>query len=182
MKRFALPLMLIGGALLALPALADESPGPDGPKGPQCSYIGSWFGYNENGLSWTSQANGANESRGNAMLEFPGFPLDVFGLFPDAVDRARNSKGSWVRTGARSFETTGLGFAWDVNRVTQYIVKVANRVVFEDDCDVMHVESTWVSIFYPHDDPYEDEPVVGPLTFPGHYGYRVRVDLPEELD
>ena len=182
MKRFVLPLMLIGGTLLALPALADDPPGPDGPNGPQCSLIGTWFGFNANGFGWTSQANGPNESGGNALLEFPGFPMDIYGLFPDAVDRTRNTKGSWVRTGARSFETTGLGFAWDENRVTQYVVKTAARVVLEDDCNVEFIESTWVSVFYPHDDPFTDEPVVGPISMPSHYGYRVRIDLPEDID
>jgi hypothetical protein len=42
----------------------------------------------------------------------------------------------------------------------------------------MFLENTALQIFLPMMDPFTDAPIIGPIPFPDHFGYRMKVDLP----
>jgi len=153
------------------------------PADKDCEYIGSWFGYDSDGnIAWMSQANGKNSSQGTMLLELPGFDITFYGYFPDAVDSTANLKGTWKRTGGRSFSYAAMGFATDSTGDAVWAARLTGDVVVGEDCNTIAVDNTWLS-FYQVDggDPvpiWGEAPYIGPIPFAPHGGYRVELDNP----
>lgn len=142
-----------------------------------CQYIGSWFGYDaDENVSWTSQAVGPNTSGGTMMLELTGFDITFGGLFN--VTSAGILKGAWERTGGNTFSYAGMSFATNADGGAIYAVRLTGDLQVVGHCDVLEVESTWMSIYIldPDNDPvpvWERNPDIGPLPFAPHNGYRI---------
>lgn len=151
--------------------------------GDECSYIGSWLGYNSDGeIAWTSQAVGHSKSSGTMLLELPGFDITFGGVF-DVVNATGNLKGVWERTGGNTFSYAGNGIATNSEGGAVYVTRLTGDVAVVSDCDVLEVSNTWLSIYVvdPDNDPipiFMRDPDVGPLPFAPHNGYRVELELP----
>lgn len=180
--------------LLSAPVFAGEGPMGEGRNGKApigegpsegCKLLGSWVGYqNETGYAWwMSTASGQNASAGTLVLEVPGFDVTFpvgeppVATFPDAV-KVTDLRGTWVRTDGNSFAYTALSIVVDANGVPQYISKLSGTETLMDECNTMFLENTALELFLPSMDPFEDDPIIGPVPFPDHYGYRMKVDLP----
>lgn len=165
--------------ILAVPALASEGP-KDG-----CKLLGSWLGYSTatGDAWWMSTISGQNASAGTVVLEVPGFDVTFpvgdppIQIFPNAV-KMTDLKGTWERTGGNTFAYTVLGIVVDENGVTQYIAKLSGTETVFEGCDTMFLEHTTLQLFLPAANPFADDPLIGPVPFPDHYGYRMKVDLP----
>lgn len=164
----AIALMLIG--LIAFPTqgLAKEDQ--------SCSYIGSWYGYNEAGaLEWMINVQGPSQTSGTNNLESLLFDLTLGGNFPNAV-RSTTLRGVWEKIGDKLFGFTMIGYAVDVNGSTVWIGKMSGTADLSDDCNKMYIDLT-MDIFEPGKDPFADEPLFW-FPLPNHNGYRMRVDPP----
>lgn len=172
-------LILIAMLLLFPVAYADDD--DDSGNGKTCSYIGSWFGYNSGGeVAWTSQANGMRESHGTMLLEIPFDPttFNAFGF--NAVGLLSNMKGEWKKVGHNTYFYRAASFAYNADGHAEWIGKLTGTAtVTGDECDVLEVEDTVLSIYLPDADPYLiDDGLFYQLPFAPHKGYRVRNDLP----
>jgi len=147
-----------------------------------CSYIGSWFGYNaDDEIAWTSQANGHNNSSGTMLLELPGFDITFGGM--DVVNATGNLKGVWERTGGNTFSYAGYAIGTNGEGDAVWAVKLTGDVAVVNECDVLEVSNTWMSIYFvdSENDPvpiWTRDPDVGPFPFAPHKGYRVKLELP----
>lgn len=171
MKRLSVLLAL--GLLLPLCAFADED----------CSYIGSWFGYDSAGeVAWTSQAVGQSRSGGTMLLELPGFDVTFGGMF-DVAKYTGNLKGEWKRTGGNTFKYAGISFATGADGKALWVIRLTGDVAVVGDCDKLEVSNTWMSIYLVDADTdpvpiWLRAPDIGPIPFAPHDGYRVEVELP----
>jgi len=160
--------------------------GPGGPQGPKdgCKLIGSWYGMSSQYLTiyWLSTMSGQSSAQGGVALEVPGFDVTLtmgdVTAFPDAVDMT-TIRGVWERTSGNTFEYTGLSIASDADGIPQYIGKLTGTETLSEDCNTMFLEQTYLQVFAPDADPFEDDPLFAPVPFPDHYGYRMETDLPE---
>jgi hypothetical protein len=166
--------------------------GQGGPGGPQkqedcCKLIGSWYGWSNqyDVIYWLSTMSGQNSARGGVALEVPGFDVtltvDGTPTFPDAVEMT-TIRGVWERTSGNTFEYTGLSIASDADGLPVYIGKLTGTETLSEDCNSMFLEETYLQIFAPNADPFEDDPLFEPIPFPDHYGYRMNIDLPEIVE
>lgn len=179
-------LLSLAVILLPLAAYANGEGGPGGPAEPKdgCKPLGSWFGYQPATLEiwWLSTVTGQSASHGAIALEVPGFdptlPVEGIPTFPDVV-KFSTTRAVWNRTSGNTFEYTGLGIAVDALGQPHYIAKLTGAQTLSDECDTMFVHETFMQIYPPSANPFEDDPVIGPIPFPDHYGYRMEVDLPE---
>jgi len=170
--------------------------GPEGPgdyarygyhHGPRhgCQLYGSWLGYSAatGDAWWMSTVSGQNAAGGTVVLEVPGFDITLptgdspVQTFPDAV-KSTDLRGTWKRIDSNSFAYTVLGIVVDENGVTQYISKLTGTETLLDECNTMFLENTALQIYLPQADPFTDEAFIGPIPFPDHYGFRMKVDLP----
>lgn len=151
--------------------------------GEDCSYVGSWFGYDSGGeIAWTSQAVGHNKSSGTMLLELPGFDVTFGGSF-DVANFTGNLKGVWRRTGGNTFSYGGFSFATDTDGQAIWVIRLTGDVVVVGDCDVLEVLNTWLSIYLVNaaTDPvpiWARAPDIGPIPFAPHNGYRIEPELP----
>jgi hypothetical protein len=104
-------------------------------------------------------------------------PVDGVPTFPDAVQSSK-LRGVWERTGPNSYAYTLVGFTLDANGGTQYISKLTGTETLSEDCNTMLLQNTYLQIYLPDADPFSDTPIIGPLYFPDHNGYRMKIDLP----
>jgi hypothetical protein len=163
---------LMLAVLLAFPIAA---------SGKECGYIGSWLGYDSSGeLYWLSQSQGMSSSHGTTLIEVPGFDFSFGGLF-DVANYTGNLKGTWVRTGGRTYSTKGHAIATDSSGAAVYAMQLACDISLENDCDVLEVLGCEMTFYVP--DPATDpipiwnrDPDLGPFYFPPHNGYRIKVD------
>lgn len=168
-------LLLLLVSILALPvtAFGDND---------DCSYIGSWFGYNSDGeIAWTSQAVGHSKSSGTMLLELPGFDITFGGM--DVVNATGNLKGVWERTGGNTFSYAGYSIGTDGEGGAVWAVRLTGDVAVVYDCDVLEVSNTWMSIYFVDTDTdpipiWMRDPDIGPVPFAPHNGYRVELKLP----
>ena len=173
--------------MLSVPALASGGLKNQASEGPfeGCKLLGSWLGYSTStgDAWWMSTASGQNAAGGTLVLEVPGFDVTLpagsppVPTFPNAI-AGTDLRGTWVRTGSNSFAYTVLGIAVDEYGATQYISKLTGTETLIDECNTMFLENTALQIFLPMMDPFTDSPIIGPIPFPDHYGYRMKVDLP----
>lgn len=158
-----------------------------GPNGPHegCKLHGSWLGYSTStgDAWWMSTAGGQSAAAGTVVLEVPGFDMTLIvgdppaPVFPFAF-KATDLRGTWERIDANKFAYTVLGIVVDENGTTQYISKLTGSETLIDDCNTMFLENTALQIYAPQADPFADLPLIGPIPFPDHYGFRMKVDLP----
>jgi hypothetical protein len=157
-----------------------------GPKC-HCKVLGSWMGYYTidpfptGDAWWVSTITGQNAEHGISILDIPGFDptitVDGVPTFPDAV-KSSALRGVWERTGPYSYAYTLVGFTLDSNGGTQYISKLTGTETLSEDCNTMLLQNTYLQIYLPDADPFSDTPIIGPLYFPDHNGYRMKIDLP----
>ena len=163
--------------------------GPGGPGGPNgqedcCKVIGSWYGWSHqyDVIYWLSTISGQNSAHGGVALEVPGFDVtltvDDVPTFPNAVEMT-TIRGVWERTSGNTFDYTGLGIATDADGLPVYTGKLTGKHTLSEDCNTMFLEETYLQIFAPNADPFEDDPLFPPIFFLDHYGYRMQTDLPE---
>jgi hypothetical protein len=141
-----------------------------------CKLNGSWIGYNDSGAWWMASPTGQNANNGINVLDVPGFDFTLGGAFP--VVNSSQLRGVWERTGGDTFAYTVIGFAVDGNGDAQYVSKLSGTETIMEGCDVMFLEHTTLQIYAPNADPFTDEPILDPMYFPDHYGFRMHVDLP----
>jgi hypothetical protein len=167
-------------------------PNQNGPGGPGpnqevegCKLHGSWFGYEPTigDAYWMSTASGQSASAGTLVLEVPGFDITLTAgdpptaTFPDAL-KITDLRGTWERIDGNTFAFTVLGIVVDESGVTQYIAKLTGTDTLSDECNTMFIENTKLQIYLPQADPFADAPLIGPMPYPDHYGFRMKVDLP----
>lgn len=156
--------------VLAVPAFA-------GGGGGNCMLIGSWYGYDGSGNAWwMSTADGQNASHGTVNLEVPG----SVHFFPGAV-AVTELRGQWMRTSGKTYNWTVVGLAVDAAANTLFIGKLSGTDVFGDTCHSMWVTNVVLEVFPPSANIWIDEPMAIDDSFPDHQGFRVNVDLPEQL-
>lgn len=172
-------LALLATTLVNSMAYADGNYGNNqGTK--NCSYIGSWLGYDENGdVSWTSQVHGQSQSHGTILLEVPGFDFS-FGAF-EVANTTGNLKGTWVRTGGHSYTMDGYGLATDVTGATLYVMRLACNASVVEDCNVLEVTDCEVTLYLPNPDTdpvpiWNRDPDFGPYLHDTQIGYRITAD------
>ena len=141
-----------------------------------CKLNGSWIGYSDTGAWWMASPTGQSSKNGTTVLDVPGFDFTLGGAFP--VVKSSQLRGVWVRTGGNRFAYTVIGFAVDSNGDAQYVSKLTGTETIMDGCDVMFLEHTTLQIYAPDSDPFTDAPILDPMYFPDHYGFRMHVDLP----
>lgn len=141
-----------------------------------CKLNGSWIGYSGTGAWWMASPTGQNARHGINVLDVPGFDFTMGGAFP--VVNSSQLRGVWERTGGNTFAYTVIGFAVDSNGDAQYISKLSGTETIMEGCDVMFLEHTTLQIYAPDADPFSDDPILDPMYFPDHYGFRMHVDLP----
>jgi len=164
-----------------------SGPGNFGRHGPHngCKLYGSWLGYSAStgDAWWMSTVSGQNASAGTVVLEVPGFDITLpvgeppEPTFPGAIE-STDLRGTWKRIDGNTFAYTVLGIVVDENGTTQYISKLTGTETLIDGCNTMFLENTALQIFLPQADPFEDTALIGPIPFPDHYGFRMKVDLP----
>jgi hypothetical protein len=141
-----------------------------------CKLNGSWIGYSDTGAWWMASPTGQNANHGINVLDVPGFDFTLEGAFP-AVNSSK-LRGVWERTGGNTFAYTVIGFVVDINGDALYISKLSGTETIMEGCDVMFLEQTTLQIYAPDADPFSDDPILEPMHFPDHYGFRMHVDLP----
>lgn len=147
---------------------------------PSCSYIGSWYGYTQDGstIEWTINVNGQSQASGTNNLDDLVFDPKLGGAFPNAV-KMTPLKGVWNKTGDKTFAITMLGYAVDGNGGVQYYSKMSGTVTILDDCNKDYLELT-MEFFLPNQNPFGDTAYYA-VNLPNHYGYRMRVDPSPEI-
>ncbi|NND57228.1 MAG: hypothetical protein HKN57_08240 [Xanthomonadales bacterium] len=166
--RFFIFVAVILLLIAPVPVAADNGHG--------CKLNGSWIGYSDSGAWWMASPTGQNASHGINVLDVPGFDFTLEGAFP-AVNSSQ-LRGVWERTGGNTFAYTVIGFAVDSNGDALYISKLSGTETILEGCDVMFLENTTLQIYAPNADPFSDDPILDPMDFPNHYGFRMHVDLP----
>jgi hypothetical protein len=141
-----------------------------------CKVLGSWMGYDNVGdANWISMVMGQSSSKGTYILEAPGFDATLGGLYQDAV-MGGTLRGVWKRTGPNTFAVTLIGLAVDSGGNTLYISKLSATDTFlAEDCNSMWIEGT-LELFLPNQNPFDEEPFIGPFPLDPHWGYRMSVD------
>lgn len=166
--RFFIIVAVILLFLAPFPAVAGSEKG--------CKLNGSWIGYSDSGAWWMASPTGQNAKHGINVLDVPGFDFTLGGAFP--VVNSSHLRGVWERTGGNTFAYTVIGFAVDSNGDALYISKLTGTETILEGCDVMFLEHTTLQIYAPDADPFSDDPMLEPMYFPDHYGFRMQVDLP----
>jgi hypothetical protein len=141
-----------------------------------CKLNGSWIGYNDSGAWWMASPTGYNAREGTTVLDVPGFDFTLEGAFP--VVNSSQLRGVWKRTGGNTFAYTVIGFGVNSDGEALYISKLTGTETIMENCDVMFLEQTTLQIYAPEADPFSDDPILDPIEFPDHYGFRMHVDLP----
>jgi hypothetical protein len=167
--RFFLITAVILLFMVPVPAAAGKDEG--------CKLNGSWIGYTDSGAWWMASPTGQNAANGINVLDVPGFDFTLEGAFPDVVNSSK-LRGVWERTGGNTFAYTVIGFTVDGNGDAQYISKLTGTETILEGCDVMFLEHTTLQIYAPDADPFSDDPILDPMYFEDHYGFRMHVDLP----
>jgi len=163
-------------SLLFIPLTADA--------GNDCEYIGSWFGYDAGEtIAWMAQSSGKSSSSGTMLLELPGFDMTFGGFFPDANKSTTTLKGTWQRTGGRTFSYATMGFATNDVGIPIWAGRLTGDLTISEDCNMLVVDNTWLSVYIVdmETDPvpiWHKTPELGPMPFEPHAGYRVPLDLP----
>ena len=121
-----------------------------------------------------------NSSHGTLLLEVPGFDFTFGGLF-DEVNYTANLKGTWERTGGRTYSSESNGIATDATGAAVYVIRLACNGSIAKDCNVLEILACEMMLYVPDHatDPipiWDREPDVGPIFFPPHNGYRMTVD------
>ena len=178
---------IIRGVLLGFLLLGFTVPGialaGGGNKG--CSVQGTWFGvvgplpggeFSTQLTGWLLTVGGKSNNKGTNNLEFPNFDATLEGMVPIAT-RISNLRGSWKRTGGNTFDYTFMGYAVDADNNPVYIAKISGHVTLFDDCQSEHITS-YMELFMPDVSPFDGEPFYGE-QLDDHYGYRLKVDLPD---
>jgi len=138
-----------------------------------CKVIGSWVGYDANGLVWwTSTLDGQSASQGTINLETPG----AVAFFPGAT-AVTELKGVWKRTGGNTYDWTALGFAYDAVGTTLTLGKLSGKDTISKDCNTIHITNVVMEVFEPTADVNADTPIAT-VPFPDHEGHRIQVNLP----
>ncbi len=146
---------------------------------------GSWIGYSTatGDAWWLSTASGQSAAAGTVVLEVPGFDVTLpagnpsTATFPNAI-KGTDLRGTWERIDGNTFTYTVLGMTVSESGATQYISKLSGTETLMDECNTMFLENTELQIYLPQADPFVDTPLIGPIAFPDHYGFRMKVDLP----
>lgn len=172
--RYVLAGILMLGLAIPGVALADDDDDSDGRR---CSQIGTWFGVASpddttlTGVFYT--AIGKSEKRGTNILEQANVDATLGGFFPTAA-RTSSLRGNWHRTGKRTFVYTLMGYAVDAANQMVGIVRFRGDVTQTRDCQFEFI-TAMVDVYYPHMDPFRDEPYVT-FPFPGQWGKRAQVE------
>ena len=147
----------------------------------ECSIIGSWiaFQYDEeleaDVASWTSTANGKDESSGTNNFEAPAdYDLTLGGQFEDA-QKVSVLRGLWERLDDRTFATSMIGIVVDSVGTTLYTVKFTGTNALDEGCDSMNVEGA-LEFFLAGVNPLTDDPSVGPVPVEPTTAYRIALD------
>jgi hypothetical protein len=106
---------------------------------------------------WTGVYVPLTEGTGIIDATFVGLDLTFGGWFENAV-RDTGLRGTWVRTGGRTFAGTLLSIAADAAGVTQYTAKVTGEYTMAEDCSQFHLSGV-VGIYMPEMNPLTDSPI-----------------------
>ena len=167
MRFFIRPILAILILMFASPVFAGG-----GHKG-DCKLLGSWIGYDADGAAWwMSTADGKNASRGTLNLEVPGSKL-----FFDGAFSVTELRGSWVKTGKRTYDWTVIGFPYAEDTTTMVLVKFSGTDTVSDDCNTLYATEVVMELFAPNADINVDIPFHSE-DFPDHVGHRILVNLP----
>lgn len=161
-------------ALLAMVLAASSF--ADGGAGKGCKPLGSWLGYDQDGIAWwMTTGDGQNASHGTLNLEVPGSVM----FFPGA-DGVTEMRGIWERMDDYVIAWTVVGFAYDANKITLGLARVSGKSTMSTDCNSELISDVLLEVFTPDADVNTDEPQ-WTMEFPDHYGYRIKLvshDLP----
>lgn len=172
--RYVLAGILMLGLAIPGVALADND-GDSYRKG--CSILGTWFGIESlddrsfNG--WVVTVTGKSENRGTNNLEYPTFDPTLGDAVPNAV-RLSSFRGTWERTGGRTFAYNFTGFAVDVANEPVYIMKVHGDVTIQPGCQFEHITAT-SELYWPWVNPFEGDWFQQDVLEP-EWGYRAFID------
>jgi len=168
---------------LAFPGVSQADRNAEG-----CIFDGTWFGYNPGTgtlTGWVVTVAGMSSKAGTNNLEHSLFDPTFNGVFPTA-ERLSTLRGAWVRTGGNTFDFTMIGMALDAARQPVWVGKLTGHIIIDDGCMTETIEGTRLEIFAPDQNPYTgirmELPygLPNPIPLPTHFGFRARVDLPEE--